>query len=292
MKKTAFILILLAATLQSYSRDFAPAGAIWHYTQGTINPDVTSFKTIESVSDTTINGVQCMKMIEVERYFDTTKVIYHYMYSENDSVFFFADSGFHLLYDFGADAGDTIILDYFSTYDGTPLKMIVDSVGTIMVNNLERKIQYITCGDGMVIEFGKQVIEGIGSTLFMFPVLDGSLDGPLRCYQDSTTGLFLNPFHPDYGWNHQDCKEIITGTEEIKNRETISVFPNPTEGVFSIKNIDRETAYKIIDINGKVIKRGVIRKSKEINIGEFSKGIYFIELENESMLIVRKIIRK
>ncbi len=278
--------------MQNYAQEFAPVGAIWHYTQRTINPDLTSFKTIESISDTSINGIQCRKMIEVERYLDTTNVIYHYMYSENDSVFFFAENDFHLLYDFGANTGDTIILDYFSTYDGTPLKMIIDSTGTIMVNNQEREIQYITCGDGMVIEFGHHVIEGIGNTSFMFPTLDGSLDGPLRCYQDNNTDLFLNPFHPNYGWNHQDCEEIITGIEEIKSTENVSVFPNPTKNIISIKNIDRETAYKIFNINGKIIIRGIISESNEINIKEFSKGIYFIELENENMLTVRKIIKK
>ena len=278
--------------MHNYAQEFAPIGAIWHYTQRTNNPNLTSFKTIESISDTSINGIQCRKMIEVERYLDTTNIIYHYMYSENDSVFFFAENDFHLLYDFGANTGDTIILDYFSTYDGTPLKMIIDSTGTIIVNNQERQIQYITCGDGMVIEFGHQVIEGIGNTSFMFPTLDGSLDGPLRCYQDNNTDLFLNPFHPSYGWNHQDCEEIITGIAETKNTEKISVFPNPTKSIISIKNIDGETAYKIFNINGKIIIHGIITESNEINIEEFSKGIYFIELENENMLTVRKIIKK
>lgn len=278
--------------MQNYAQEFAPIRSIWHYTQWTINPDLTSFKTIESNSDTTINGIQCRKMIEVERYLDTTNVIYHYMHSENDSVFFFAENDFHLLYDFGANTGDTIILDYFSTYDGTPLKMIIDSTGTIIVNDEERKIQYITCGDGIVIEFGHHVIDGIGNTSFMFPTLDGTMNGPLRCYQDSIIDLFLNPFHPNSGWNHQDCEEIITGIEETESIKTISVFPNPTKSSISIKNIDRETAYKIFNINGKEIKQGVISESNEISIKELSKGIYFIELENENILTVKKIIKK
>ncbi len=278
--------------MQNNAQEFAPIGSIWHYTQGTINPDLTSFKTIESISDTTINGIQCRKMIEVERYLDTTNIIYHYMHSENDSVFFFAENEFHLLYDFSANTGDTIILDYFPTYDGSPLKMIIDSTGTIIVNDDERKIQYITCGDGIVIEFGHHVIDGIGNTSFMFPTLDGTMNGPLRCYQDSIVDLFLNPFHPNYGWNHQDCEEIITGIEETESIEIISVFPNPTKSSISIKNIDRKTAYKIFNINGKEIKQGVIYKSNEISIKELSKGIYFIELENENILTLKKIIKE
>ena len=278
--------------MQNYAQEFAPLGAIWHYTQSTINPDVTSFKTIESISDTTINGIQCKRMIEVERYLDTTNVIYHYMYSENDSVFFFAENDFHLLYDFGANTGDIIILDYFSTYDGTPLKMIIDSIGTLMVSGQERKIQHITCGDGLVIEFGHQVIDGIGNTYFMFPTYDGTIDGPLRCYQDGSIELFLNPFHGDYGWNHQDCEEIITDIEEIVNNEIISVFPNPTKNSVSIQNIEKGTAYKIFNISGEVLINGIISESNEISMKGLSKGIYFIKLKNDNVLTIKKIIKK
>lgn len=292
MKKTIFLLILIAVSTQNYAQEFAPIGAIWHYTQGTINPDITSFKTIESISDTNINGTQCKKLCEVERYLDTLNVSSIYMYSEHDSVFFFADNDFHLLYDFGANSGDTIILDYFITGYGTPLKMIIDSTGTIMVSGQARKIQYITCGDGFFIEFGHHVIEGIGNTYFMFPTYDGTMDGPLRCYQDDSTSLFLNPFHPNYGWNHQDCEEIITGIAESKSSENVSVFPNPTKNKISITNIDKETTYKIFDINGRIILQGIISESNEINIEVFSEGVYFLELEHENMLTVRKIIKK
>ena len=290
MKKSTFLLILFACTLQINAQDFAPIGSIWHYTQGTVNPDYITYKTLESVSDTIIQGIECRKIVEVGRS-SSTIVSYHYMYSENGRVFFYADDSFHLLYDFGANKGDTVTLGYFQTHEGSPLQMFIDSTSTIMVNDQERKIQYITCGDGMVIEFGHQVIEGIGSTSFMFPTLDFSLDGPLRCYQDNNTGLFLNPFHSNSGWNHQDCEETLTGIEEVDSKESISVFPNPTQSSITVRNIDRATAYKIITISGRILKQGIISESTEISLTELSKGVYFIEFESDNVLIVRKIIK-
>jgi hypothetical protein len=275
--------------MQNHAQEFAPTGAIWHYTQWTINPNLTSYKTIESIADTSINGIQCRKMIEVERYLDTTNVAYHYMYSENDSVFFYAENDFHLLYDFGANAGDTIILDYFETGFGTPLQMIIDSTGTIMVSGQERKIQHITCGDGFVVEFGQYVIEGIGNTYFMFPTYDLTMNGPLRCYQDDSTDIFLNPFHGGYGWNHQDCEEIVTGIEETAEKERISIFPNPTKSVISVQNIDMATAYTIFNMSGAVVIKGITSELNEISMAELSKGIYFIELKNDNILIIKKI---
>ncbi len=292
MKKILFLLVLIIISLQSFTQDFAPVGAIWHYTQSTIDPDVTSFKTFESISTSIINGVQCSKMIEVERYLDTISFKYHYMHSKNDSVFFFADNDFHLLYDFGANSGDTIILNYFETGNGTPLQMIIDSTGIIMVSGQERKIQYITSGDGFVIEFGRQVIEGIGNTYFMFPTYDGTMNGPLRCYQDNNIDIFLNPFHGDYGWNQQDCEEIITSVEEMEFGKEVVVYPNPIKSNFSVINLHHTANYKILNINGNLLKQGIISASNTINIEELPQGIYFIELKNEDFRIVKKIIKK
>lgn len=111
MKKCTLFFMLIFPIMPLFSQNFAPSGAIWHYTQWTINPNVVSYKTIESVADTVINGISCKKLMEVERYFDTTQLRVHFMYSHLDRVYFFAQNEFHLLYDFGADAGDTVVLE-------------------------------------------------------------------------------------------------------------------------------------------------------------------------------------
>lgn len=287
MKKSTLLLVLIALTMQVSAQEFAPLGAIWHYTQGTINPYVTSYKTLESVADTAINGVACKKIVEIERYIDTIQVTFQYMYSENDSVFFFKDGGFHLLYDFGAEAGDTIILDYFMN-----LEMIIDSTGTIMVNDQERKIQYITSSNGLVFEFGDQIIEGIGSTSFMFPTTDGDLDGPLRCYEDENTGLYINPFHPNSGWNHENCEEIITDVKENSGSESILIYPNPVSGIIRIENIDPMTNCRIVNVKGETLIKRNISESNEFNLTALPKGIFFIELKNKDYMTVNKIIKK
>jgi hypothetical protein len=274
-------------------QEFAPIGSIWHYTQYSwIDPELITFKTIESVSDTSINGKECKKLIEVERYYSDTVCIYtHFVYSENDSVLFFKDNAFHVLYDFGAVAGDTVVLDYFLTGEGTPLLMIIDSTGTIDINGVERRLQYITCGDGLFIEFGGPVIEGIGSTYFLFPTYDGTVNGPLRCYQDDVTGLYINYFY-SYGWNFEDCDQIITDIEEPGSADVTLTYPNPSSNHICIKNANPFSVYRISDINGNLIKSGLLELSDEINIEELAKGVYFLQLITDDQVTVKKIIKK
>jgi hypothetical protein len=291
--KKIILIIVLALPFGVFAQEFAPIGAIWHNSQSSwIIPDLITYKTIESVSNITINGKECKQLVEVERlYSDTVNTFTHYMYSENDSVFFYEDNAFHLLYDFGAEAGDTVVLDYYLTSEGTPLLMIIDSTATIDINGEDRKLQYTTCGDGLSIEFGGPVIEGIGSTYFLFPTYDGTVNGPLRCYQDEVIGLYINYFYDNFGWDYEDCNQIITEIDEPGFSNVTVAYPNPSSNFIFVNNTNPSSEYRIIDINGNLIGQGKFDLSCKISIQDLAKGIYILQLITDNQVTVRKIIK-
>jgi len=298
--KKLHLLIFWVIPFSIIAQGFAPQGAIWHYSPKNpfYNTGIT-YTTIESVSEIVIDEVTCKKLIEVQRHDnDTFLVIEHYMFQENDRIFFYKDGAFHLLYDFGADAGDTLILDYFLTVGGYPLKMVIDSTAIININGWDKKLQYITCGDGVNVEFGDKVIEGIGSTYFMFPVYDGAVYGYLRCYEDDAIGLFQSPYHPNYWWNFEHCSEIITNISEIENILEITVYPNPSSGIISISGVDMHVEYFIYNIYGKaLLSHEILSASNKINTEMLSSGIYILKLifhvnDKEQIVKSTKIIIK
>jgi len=278
MKKILTILIILLS-LQGFSQGWAEVGSIWHYTKSTVNPDLISYTTFESVSDTLINGIPCNHLIQVDRYYDTTSIYSHFMYSSNDSVYFFRDGDFHLLLYFGAVEGDTIELGWYNTGSGDPLLMIVDSTSTIDINGETRIIQYVDCGDGLVIEYADEVIEGIGSTDYMFPTLDGELYRSLRCYEDSVIGLFLSPFHPYHGWNFEDCDEIITGIGEMDAIGFMAIYPNPALSEVIISGID-EYAIEEVNIFNTAGQRVLHQRSadRRVDVSSLQMGLYVVEV--------------
>jgi hypothetical protein len=271
------------ASSKIYENEFAPVGALWHYTQWSFGDAFTTYKTIESVSEVTIQGKLCKKMIQVDRFYaDTMLITVHYMYSEEGRVYFYADDEFHLLYDFSATAGDTLVLDYYQTYTGDPLLMIIDSTGTIDVSGELRIIQYVTSGDGMLVEFANEVIEGIGGSYFMFPNYDGSSNGALRCYQDQETDIWLSPYHPGGLWNHIDCDQIISGVDEHYSAPAFTIHPNPTNtGIITIDNIAQTCKYQIFNIFGVKVKTGTIgAEANQIAVHELSAGSYILKIED------------
>jgi len=289
--KKILLLILTGISLLTFGQEFAPLGATWHYSLGSINPGYESFKTIKSISDTTINGIVCKKLVEEE---NGTSVKTHFVYSKNDSVFFYADEAFHLLYDFNAVAGETIILDYYAqgTTDQEPLKLFVNSVETININGEDRIVQDLTGINELAITFGGKVIQGIGNIHFLFPRLEMSFDGPLRCYEDSFTGLFLNPYYTSSIWNQQDCEQIIMNLNDLELENEIIVYPTPTLNRITIRNITQITEFRILNNNGKTVKNGFVNSSGEIKINELSCGFYFLELKTKEKTIIQKIIKK
>ena len=88
----------------------------------------------------------------------------------------------------------------------------------------------------------------------------------------------------------------IVGLENLKKQETISLFPNPTQGEFSIdlKKNQHEATIKIYDISGKKIREQVFKNSNLINYQlEGNQGLYFVVVEIEGEILGRfKIIKE
>ena len=291
MKKLISI-ILISISLHAFSQEFAPLGAKWHYDLA-FNTGLITYQTIESLSDTVINGKPCRKLINFAIVSGVPETTYLYMYSVNDSVFWYNNGDFHLLYYFGALPGDTITLGYFTTYNGSPLKMLIDSTSTININGQIRTLQYVSCGDNIFIEFGGIIISGIGNLNWIFPITDMQADGPLRCYSDSLVGLFLNPFHYNNGWNFQDCEQqIITEIEENSKLPTVDVYPIPSNSLIFISNLDRNTKYLLYDYQGRVINKGIVAPSEPIQIKSYPNGIYSIILINNKIKAISRRVMK
>ena len=78
----------------------------------------------------------------------------------------------------------------------------------------------------------------------------------------------------------------------------LDVYPNPTDDIFNISFVSDEIqtlSIRVINIVGEVVyteslEHFVGEYTKQINIGDNSKGIYFLEITDNSGTINKKII--
>ncbi|MEZ5015997.1 MAG: T9SS type A sorting domain-containing protein [Flavipsychrobacter sp.] len=75
----------------------------------------------------------------------------------------------------------------------------------------------------------------------------------------------------------------VANTGETKGGNW-SLTPNPATDIVTVKvNSDREKHYEIVDVQGRVMMRGVLRSDGKIQIGGLHSGMYFVHITIEGL---------
>ncbi|MES2591101.1 MAG: T9SS type A sorting domain-containing protein [Bacteroidota bacterium] len=173
----------------------------------------------------------------------------------------------------GANADYLITSSYGSNYkktDGTTVTAVPDSLGkTASFKVLNNKMYY---GDGA---------RGLWST-------DGTEVGTTHLAPSSLNPNYLfvfdnNLFFSGFiaGTGIELCSlnpAITTGINQVNNLQGISVYPNPSTGIFTCI-APAMSEIKIYNVLGAVVYTGKITSEKtEINLTQQPKGVYFYQL--------------
>ncbi len=279
MKKHYFLSLLPFLFLfQLGAQNYFPKGATWYFD---IPPFVTqqySYSFLESNGDTIINGDT---LIQINQNYLLKQV--------GSKIFKFnaCNSNYSLLYDFGVNNGDTLIIfpDLCNSSDSVILK--VDSINTITINSNVLKHFFITqLNLPSNWNFNGNVIEGIGNITYLFPqssLADPQI-GPLRCYNDSVIGNYNTGLHNGI------CDTVFSvGIEEYNLVDNIKLFPNPTKGLIQIET---KLTIESIDVYNIESKKIFETHSLLVDITKFPRGIYFLKIFSKQGIIHKRILKE
>jgi len=285
-------------------QNFAPVNAQWHYQDFRSDCANTFFIKIESDRDTVIED----KLVSVLEVYENSINIpegRNYIFEENDKVYFYEDNEFKLLYDFTLEAGDTAIVNIpqnrtyydFSCNNGEfPLvnsktKVIIDSISFVEIQGQQLKVFHTNVDDNDFdndcFNFGK-ITERIGSEWGMFgwncqQCLVVCI-GHLRCYSDNLINYKIVSEDCDFGINSS-----VSNLSNIK----LKVYPNPTASNIIIDSEIEINAYKVYDLNGRLLLEKSNRIENVVNTKSLEFGIYILELFDKkgNLIFVQKIIK-
>ena len=95
------------------------------------------------------------------------------------------------------------------------------------------------------------------------------------------------------------ASEITTGIDEMNsNNQRSSIFPNPANEIINIEIKSQKIKFydaEIYNIQGKsIFMKQYKSSSRNIDISDFSKGIYLLKLKNENGNIIKseKIVKE
>lgn len=283
--------------LISEEDEMFPIGAEWYYEWRTsfgpyIYYDYLNYRIIK---DTVIQNKVC----KIRSYVDEGNISNtgDILYEKDGKVYrYFSDIDyFGLIYDFSLNAGESYIGTLGGRTDTMETAVItIDSVKTIEINEIARKVQYFSNDSRW--DFEGMAIEGIGNTqIGFFPQhgLDDSGWEMLRCYADSSLGHFQSvSYSCDSTWTMR-----IDNIAETPS-QIVSIYPNPTANQLSISidarppNISEITLF---DLHGKRIYQQNFKAPKReyiLDMNDFPTGIYLLEIKLRSGERVRKKVWK
>jgi hypothetical protein len=124
----------------------------------------------------------------------------------------------------------------------------------------------------------------------LFP--DNIIAGGNVIDRSKTNGPIFLCFEGKSPMSEYDCQLSITN-EELEN--TIRIYPNPTNGVFYIKNTSSVRLEKAIiyDVSGRLILQQDVSNDSSlttIDLTGVSKGVYFINLLSDNGIITSKLL--
>jgi hypothetical protein len=141
---------------------------------------------------------------------------------------------------------------------------------------------------------GVAVYDGVDNTAPLLSQFSGStIPSSVTSTGGSMFVEFLSdPAERDNGWT-ADYTSTTVGIEESVLSNNLTVFPNPTNGVFTIQSDnDQNIQVKIMDVLGKQIyQTHIISKgTNEINASSLSKGVYLLKFEMDEKQGVKRLI--
>ena len=309
--------VFSAGTLRAQT-EFAPIGATWYYGNMEAMWGDTGF-TKTTVTDSAVIDGKKVKVL-VSEYHQSDGGVFPrdtiYAYQTGDSVLFYRDGAFYLVYNFGLNVGDTMeIYNPDNKYCGDDWlygNVVVESIKTLDINGTQLKEFNFTSADPdpYYSRFSDRYhyIEKIGTTTNLFGedcIADNfgaGIFGSLRCYEDEEIGhyqysraasdsIFKFDMEAYYEWEKQEREKLI-GIDDVCAESGFSVIYSSVNRTIIICLQDNCTLSHIIivDSDGHILYDDICQSEANINIPLQKTGLYIIQVKNDNGTYYEKII--
>jgi hypothetical protein len=314
MRKGIILISLFLIAISSNAQVWVDSGAVWHY-------DYSSLATGGYVKyiyekDTLILNKLCQKITKssMDFYFDINGILHYwgetkcetnFTYVSGDTVFYYRDDQFFVMYNFGASVGDTWIVSTTNElgYCNDTSSVEVTGTGTMLINGISLRYINLRPTPNSFVGLKGKYIERIGcistgtgdlQTLFPSEYQCDSLPFAVefamyqfRCFEDQSFPLF--------NVVGEDCEALFDHVGILQHSEKeLFCYPNPTNGIVNLKTPALESYSLVLySIFGTEIQKFEISPNNStIDMSHLPNGIYLLEFQiSKNEHVVKKIVK-
>ena len=303
------LLLLVCFTLSPvFGQTWISSNATWHYNFEELSgTSVQGFYKYYYDHDTLLAGKNCQviegKIYEfytwpTVQFLDSTELLPRYTYVSNDTVFYWNNDQFFVLYDFSAEIGDTWIISTTGSgsCEDTSRVEVVDK-STITLNGQLYRTITLEPVDSSSYGLTGTFCEKFGlmsSDLpwHLFPRImfcDGTIVewyyNSFKCYEDDDFSLY-NP-------SGTDCEYLLThlAIEEDQSQNFLTLYPNPATEMLRVDSPENGTL-EIMTLSGKKVLSTEITVSENVNLAHLESGTYVAHLTTNSGAVSHQLFVK
>lgn len=306
----SLILIFNSSTAQDYAWAFPDSGMIWCQIErsgdGFSGGSTIEREIISSGQKVLRNGKWYTKLLETgvstggpfgmqtSSSFKDREFGMFWNDTLNKSVDCYTTYGERYIYDFDLEVGDTVkwFNESFISYPLT-----VDSIDTVTINGLNRKVFYYGkfLGDILYMIEGVGPVNGLGTCEGRPSLMDLGCGGQLNCFKIDSVVYSLNNGSISTSNNCQSCDYYVrpVGVNELESELSISIYPNPVDSKVFIeqKKEINNAQIEIRTITGKLIETiALTEQITEINTEDWISGTYFLTFRKGNQLFMKKLV--
>lgn len=295
MKTSVLSIFLFLIPLVGYGqKSYAPLNAEWKYEGPSLACTGNHMKfTVEQ--EITIGGKDCSIIYSYKWIDNLDNWIWTQdsliVWEEADKVYFLEDTTFYLLYDFDVEVNDLVSYydpinrGLFSATEAEPNQLIPNQINTVIAGVEEIEISGQTLRKYYTTPFYQiepckdlgVVIENIGSTSQgitgqgCYYITKGCF-GSIVCYRNESIS---------YDSGFLSC-DSFTSVDNLVLSEQVNVYPNPAQNLINFEGPDdlEIISIKIFSTSGRLVS--IHTSSKEIDITNLERGVYFVELTTDN----------
>ncbi|WP_083634444.1 cellulase family glycosylhydrolase [Saccharicrinis aurantiacus] len=111
-------------------------------------------------------------------------------------------------------------------------------------------------------------------------------------------GNYYISYKASFAWSHVEIfgmTKSSTGMKTVTNNSTLSIFPNPSNGIFTVDGIVDANYIKVTSSKGELLYNANVAgmNTYKVNLEKFSTGIYFVTIRyNDDSYVTETIIIK
>lgn len=313
MKLFLFI-TLFSFSFSSFSQVWVDQGAVWHYDVH-LN-GLQGFTKYEYVSDSTLQGESCQVITAYQHqvypgpnntYNHSNMVMdTNFTYTNGDTVFWLVENEFKVLYNFGAQVGDSwTIANADPAVECLDAIVEVDSIGTIQLNGDNLRWIAFHSQDNSSYIFKGKAVERFGvfeltpnSPHALFPVKHDCSEGvfvdyylyDFTCFEDASFNLF--------NVTSQDCEYKASLSLNDLSYETngVTFYMNQLENLLYLSNSKNSNGINCAIINSlgqQVMNEKPLfqhSNSETIDVSSFNPGIYFLSINKDGFVQSKRFL--